>query len=97
MLFFTVQDISELFNEKNELNNAWAAYLADKNVELSPGIMLVLVMGLIVIPKFYQANRERKEKKQEKSYQETIENKDVEIKNLKKKLNNAKSGENSVC
>jgi len=81
-------------SEKSAANDAWAKYLAEKNVELSPGLMLILVMGLIVVPKFIQANRERKERKLQKSQDNKVLELETEIKTLNKKLKDARAEEN---
>jgi len=76
-------------SEKSAANDAWAKYLAEKNVELSPGLMLIIVMGLIVVPKFVAANRERKERKLQKSQENKVLELETEIKTLNKKLKDA--------
>ena len=75
--------------ERTDYTEAWANFLADKNITLSPGAMLLLVTGGLVIPRLYEANRERKERKLQQLQADTIEEQEAEIINLKKQLKNA--------
>ena len=53
-------------DEKNFYQDAWANYLADKNIEMSPSLMLIVATLLLTIPRLVDANRIRKEKKTQK-------------------------------
>jgi chaperonin cofactor prefoldin len=81
--------------EKAEYTEVWANFLKDKNIELSPTAMLLIVSACIVVPKLVEANKERKEKKLLKTQENTINTLETEIKTLKKKLNNAGAGKSS--
>jgi hypothetical protein len=80
-------------DEKSYYTDAWANYLADKNIEMSPGIMLIVATLLLTIPRLVDANKIRKEKKLQQAEENVINEKDTEIKHLKKKLNERKSSE----
>ena len=81
--------------EKTEYTEVWANFLRDKNIDLSPTALLLITTLCIVVPKFMEANRERKLKKQNAEYEDTIKMQEAQIKNLTKKLNNAGTGESS--
>lgn len=81
--------------EKAEYTEVWANYLKDKNIDLSPTTMLIITTLCIVVPKFIEANRERKTKKQQAMYEDTIKVQEAQIKKLNKKLQNAETGTNS--
>ena len=53
-------------DEKEYYQDAWANYLADKNIEMSPSLMLIVATLLLTIPRLVDANRIRKEKKTQK-------------------------------
>ncbi|MDR0205754.1 MAG: hypothetical protein LBI45_00610 [Bacteroidales bacterium] len=80
-------------DEKDYYQDAWANYLAEKNIEMSPGLMLIVATLLLTIPRLIDANKIRKEKKQQETQENIINEQDTEIKHLKKKLNERKSSE----
>ena len=81
--------------EKEQYTEVWANYLRDKNIDLSPTALLLITTLCIVVPKFMEANRERKNKKQQAVYEDTIKAQEAQIKKLTKKLDNATTGTDS--
>ena len=81
--------------EKAEYTDVWANFLADKNIELSPTAMLLIITAGIVMPRLIEANRERKENKKAKLLEDTVIQQENTIKTLNKKLKDAKSGQGS--
>lgn len=71
-------------DEKEFYTDAWANYLADKNIEMSPGLTLIIVTIMLIIPRFADAQRIRKEKKLQKLQEDTIAKQETEINQLKK-------------
>lgn len=53
--------------EKETLTDAFAGYLKDKNAELSPGLVLILTVSVIYVPKIFTSYQVRKLKKEVKN------------------------------
>ena len=74
--------------EKSDYTEVWSNYLREKNIDLSPGAMLLITTACIVFPKLVEANRDRKERKQQDAQTETIKQQELQIMQLKKQFKN---------
>ncbi len=75
---------------KENLSNAWANYLKDRGGELSPGVLLIILVLGVYAPKIPLAFELRKLKKQNSELTDELEEKDKEIAKLQKQLKNKK-------
>lgn len=71
---------------KESLSNAWANYLKDKGGELSPGILLIILVLGVYAPKIPLAFEMRKLKKQNSELIDELSEKDKEIAKLQKQV-----------